>query len=143
MVDFTVVTAALGDEQVGAGINSNNTPSPAIKCDLTKIETCDFIRWCREHPTEVAEPLWFAMITNLAHLEGGPDLVHEISCLDKLRYAYQQTQRLIERVQNRSYSPVSCTTIRSSGFDCRKFGQCQAKAPMYLTDLFSIWNKIP
>ena len=123
--------------------SDNNTPSTGIKCDLAKIEACDFIRWCREHAAELAEPLWFDMITNLAHLEGGPELIHKISRLDTLRYEYQQTQRLIERVKSRSYGPASCMTIRSNGFDCRKLGQCGARAPMYLTDLFSIWNKIP
>jgi hypothetical protein len=87
---------------------------------------------------DVTEPQWFAMITNLAHLEGGPKLIHEISRLDMFRYDYQQTQRLIERVQGRGYSPANCKTIRNNGFYCVKFGQCQVKAPMYLTRLFSI-----
>jgi hypothetical protein len=112
-----------------------------IGCDLTKIESCEFIKWCRKHPMDVSEPQWFAMITNLAHLEGGPKLIHEISRLDMFRYDYQQTQRLIERVQGRGYSPANCKTIRNNGFYCAKFGQCQVKAPMYLTHLFSIWNK--
>lgn len=41
------------------------------------------------------------MITNLVYLEGGPELVHEISRLDMFRYDYQQTQRLIEQVQGK------------------------------------------
>ena len=111
------------------------------QCDLSKIESCEFIKWCRKKPMDVSEPQWFAMITNLAHLEGGPKLIHEISCLDMFRYDYQQTQRLIERVQGRGYSPANCKTIRNNGFYCAKFGQCQVRAPMYLTHLFSIWNK--
>jgi hypothetical protein len=109
-----------------------------VGCDLTKIESCEFIKWCRKKPMDVTEPQWFAMITNLAHLEGGPKLIHEISRLDMFRYDYQQTQRLIERVQGRGYSPANCKTIRNNGFYCVKFGQCQVKAPMYLTRLFSI-----
>lgn len=27
-----------------------------IGCDLTKIETCEFIKWCRKHPMDVSEP---------------------------------------------------------------------------------------
>jgi len=110
-----------------------------IECDLTKIEICEFIKWCRKHPRDVSEPLWFAMITNLAHLEGGPELIHEISRLDTFRYDYPQTQRLIERVQSRGYDPVYCNTIHNRGFHCAKFGRCQVRAPMYLTHLFSIW----
>ena len=106
-------------------------------CDLSKIESCEFIKWCRKKPMEVSEPQWFAMITNLAHLEGGPELIHEISSLDMFRYNHQQTQRLIERVQGRGYSPANCKTIRNNGFYCSKFGQCQVKAPMYLTHLSS------
>jgi len=106
--------------------------------DLTKIESCEFIKWCRKKPMDVSEPQWFAMITNLANLEGGPELIHEISRLDMFRYDHQQTQRLIERVQSRGYSPANCKTIRNNGFYCAKFGRCQVKAPMYLTHLFSI-----
>ncbi|MFC1793952.1 hypothetical protein ACFL3Q_10255, partial [Planctomycetota bacterium] len=112
-----------------------------IGCDLSKIESCEFIKWCRKKPMDVSEPQWFAMITNLANLEGGPKLIHEISRLDMFRYDYQQTQRLIERVQGREYSPANCKTIKNNGFYCAKFGQCQVKALMYLTHLFSIWTR--
>lgn len=112
-----------------------------IGCDLTNIESCEFIKWCRKKPMDVSEPQWFAMITNLANLEGGPKLIHEISSLDMFRYDHQQTQKLIERVQRRGYSPANCKTIRNNGFYCAKFGQCQVKAPMYLTHLFSIWTR--
>ena len=120
----------------------NNIPSGSIICDLSKIERCEFIQWCREHPMNVTEPLWFAMITNLANLEGGPELIHEISRLDMFRYDYQQTQRLIERIKKRGYSPANCTTIRNTGFCCPMFGQCYVKAPMYLTHLFQQPNGI-
>jgi len=112
-----------------------------ISYDLAKIESCEFIKWCRKHPMDVSEPQWFAMITILAQLEGGPKLIHEISRLDMFRYDYQQTQRLIERVQGRGYSPANCRTIINNSFYCPKFGQCQVKAPMYLTHLSSISNK--
>ena len=115
--------------------------SGVIKCDLSKIEKCEFIKWCRRCPMHLCEPQWFAMITNLAHLEGGPELVHEISQLDTVRYDYEQTQNLIKRVQNRGYSPTSCESLDELGFRCPKFGQCHARAPMYLTDLFTVWQR--
>ena len=127
--------------EITSPARENNTPSGTIKCDLSKIEKCEFVKWCRKYPMEVSEPQWFAMITNLAHLEGGPELIHEISRLDIFRYDYQQTQRLIERVQERGYSPTNCTTIKNNSFYCPKFGQCQVRAPMYLTHLFSIWKR--
>jgi hypothetical protein len=112
-----------------------------IKCDLIKMEACEFIKYCRHQSTLVLEPLWFAMITNLAHLEGGQEVAHEISRLDKCRYDHQQTQRLIERVLHSRYSAVSCETIKSLGFYCPKLGRCHARAPRYLTHLFSIWTR--
>lgn len=65
-----------------------------------------------------------------------PKDIPEISRLDMFRYDYQQTQRLIERVQDRWYGPTSCKTIRNQGFYCPKFGQCRVKAPTYLTALY-------
>jgi len=119
----------------------NNIQSGTIKCDLKKIEVCDFIKWCRKQPTEVSEPQWFAMINNLARLEGGPDLIHEISALDTLRYDYQQTQSLIQRVLSREYRPSSCENLKTTGFLCPNLGHCPAKAPMYLTTLYSKYTR--
>ena len=127
--------------EIAAPVRGTTALPDRIGCDLTKIESCEFIKWCRECPLDVSEPQWFAMITNLAHLEGGPELVHEISRLDMFRYDYRQTQRLIERVQKRGYSPTNCKTIRNNGFYCAKLGQCQVRAPVYLTHLLSVWNK--
>lgn len=124
--------------EISAPVSVTAARSDEIECDLTKIESCEFIKWSRKHPMDVSEPQWFAMITNLAHLEGGAELIHEISRLDMFRYDYEQTQRLIERVQNMGYSPTNCRTIRNNGFYCTKLGQCQVKAPLYLTHLFSI-----
>lgn len=119
---------------------SKELSAGSIRCDLNKIEGCEFIRWCRQKPTEVTEPLWFALITNMARLEGGPGLAHEISCLDPYRYDHQTTETLIQRVIEREYSPASCLTLKALGFHCRRLGRCHARAPMYLTDLFSIWK---
>jgi hypothetical protein len=127
--------------EIAAPVRETTVRPDNSRRDLTKIESCEFIKWCRKKPMDVSEPQWFAMITNLAHLDGGPRLIHEISSLDMFRYDHQQTQRLIERVQGRRYSPANCKTIRNNGFYCAKFGRCQVKAPMYLTHLFSIWTR--
>lgn len=115
--------------------------SETIKCDLAKIEHCEFIAWCRQKPAEVTEPLWFALLTNLARLEGGSILAHEISHLDPYRYDHQTTEALIQRIIRRGYGPTSCSALKTLGFHCRRLGQCHARAPMYLTDLFSIWKE--
>ena len=123
-------------------IQNNHEPfAREIKCDLQKIEKCDFIQWCRKYPDQVTEPLWFALATNLARLEGGPELFHVISSLDEHRYYYEPSQRLIERILKCEYGAVGCENIKSSGFCCQNLGNCQAKAPMFLTYLFSIWNR--
>ncbi|MFX0201580.1 MAG: hypothetical protein ACFFCW_36150 [Candidatus Hodarchaeota archaeon] len=130
---------------LNTGINcltrQGQSPSGKIRCDLSKIEKCEFMKWCRMSSREVSEPLWFAMITNLARLKGGQELTHEISRLDSFRYDYGQTQKLIERVMNRGYRPVSCAKISTLGFHCQKLGRCEVKAPMYLTHEFSIWKR--
>jgi len=120
----------------------NKITVPKIECDLRKIENCDFIKWCRKYALAVTEPQWFAMITNLARLEGGPSLIHEISALDMFRYNHKQTQRLIERVVANGYSPTSCKKLIKLGFHCRKLGQCSVKAPTDLTFIHHIQEMI-
>jgi hypothetical protein len=111
-----------------------------LRCDLKQLNQCEFLRWCRRRPLEVSEPQWFALLSNLAHLEGGIQLAHEISAQDMFRYDYANTQRVIQRVLCRGYKPVSCRTIMSPSmmrpgrgvFCCSRIGKCPARAPMYL-----------
>lgn len=118
----------------------------SVKCDLKKIEKCCFIQYCRKYPEQVTEPQWWGMITNLARLEGGPALIHEISRLDRGRYDYAQTERLIRRVLESGYRPVSCQTLISSAgacpqrgrFICPRMKWCPARAPIYMTSLKTI-----
>jgi len=112
--------------------HSSEIFTSGIKCDLKKIEKCDFIKWCREHALEVTEPQWFAMIINLARLEGGPELIQEISALDESRYEQEQTYRVIMRVLRQGYAPVSCDRLKELGFRCPRLGNCHARAPMYM-----------
>jgi len=112
-----------------------------LKCDLARIEACRFIHWCRRHASDVSEPSWFAMLTNLAWLEGGAPLAHEISALDPVRYDRDHTQRVIDRILREGYKPVQCRTIMDRAmirpgrgvFRCSRIGKCPVKAPMYMT----------
>lgn len=123
--------------------------SKGIRCNLSKLEKCEFIQWCRKYPEQVSEPLWFGLITNLAHLEGGSELIHEISALDKRRYDYSNTQRLIQRVIDTGYKPVVCRTLAgkvmtclsSRQFQCSQIKQCPAKAPMYMAILHTVYDR--
>ncbi|MCX5645301.1 MAG: hypothetical protein NTZ17_11580 [Phycisphaerae bacterium] len=125
-------------------------PVPAgLKCDLARIEECEFIQWCRRQAQEVGEPQWFALISNLAHLEGGIELIHAISALDGGRYDSADTQRVIERILREGYKPVSCRTITSpvmgrpgrGVFQCSRIGKCRARAPMYLATNHTIYTR--
>jgi hypothetical protein len=120
-----------------------------LRCDLKKIHRCEFIQWCRRRPLEVSEPLWFALLTNLARLHGGIQLAHEISALDRFRYDYAETQRVIERILGQGYMPVSCRTIMSPAmgrpgrgvFRCSRIQGCPAKAPMYLAATHTVYER--
>ena len=119
-----------------------------IKCNLDRIETCCFIHYCRQHPQKLTEPQWFGLITNLAHLEGGQSLIHEISRLDPQRYEYGKTQRVIKRVISSGYQPMSCQTLVNNtghchsreAFSCPRIGKCPSRAPMYMTSLEIVGN---
>jgi hypothetical protein len=121
----------------------------AIKCDLSKIEECAFINYCRHAPEKVSEPQWFGLITNLARLDGGPELIHQISALDRNRYDYSDTERMIHHVIGQDYKPVSCKTIASEAmmrpgrgrFRCSRINACPARAPMYLATLRTVYQR--
>lgn len=119
-----------------------------LRCDLNKIERCEFIQWCRRNPQAVSEPQWFGLITNLAPLRGGPARIHEISRLDPHRYDEATTQRVIERILHEGYHPVRCQTLVSPDlirpgrglFQCSQITQCPARAPMYLAVSHTIYT---
>jgi len=132
------------------GVVRTAEPVPAsLKCNLVRIEECEFIQWCRRHPEEVSEPQWVAAVTNLAPLEGGVPLIHEISALDPVRYDPANTQRLIDRVQRERYKPFSCRTIVSSAmtrpgrgvFRCSRIARCPARAPMYMAVNRTVYSR--
>jgi hypothetical protein len=43
---------------VEAPYTSSNSLSAAIRCDLHRLEQCEFIKWCRAYPQLVSEPAW-------------------------------------------------------------------------------------
>jgi len=137
------------DTEVGQPCNSVKPLPKGIRCNLGKLENCQFVQWCRDYPNLVSEPLWFGLITNLAHLEGGSELIHEISALDKCRYDYSNTQRLIQRAIDTGYKPVLCKTLVGEGmtylgrgkFQCSRISRCPAKAPMYMATLHTVYKR--
>ena len=131
-------------------INSSIRQIPrGIRCDLTKLEKCRFIQWCRRYPSLVSEPQWFGLIANLACLEGGIRLIHEISALDHTRYDAQTTEYVISRVLDAGYKPTACENLNcrvpnpsnKGGFCCALMDHCPARAPMYLATLHTIYER--
>jgi len=125
-----------------------STLPEAIKCDLTKLQCCEFIQWCRLFPEHVTEPQWFGMMTNLVPLQGGAELIHTISRLDQKRYDYGRTQRLIERILAQNYQPIGCSKlitpkVQSDGFcsnPCAGAIGCPQKPCMFLTACKTIYQ---
>lgn len=121
----------------------------SIKCNLQKLEECEFIQWCRKNSQFVSEPLWFGLITNLVYLKGGTDLIHKISLLDKQRYDCRDTEQIIRRVIEAGYNPILCKTLVGEAtispgrgrFNCSKIQKCPAKAPMYLATLYTVYKR--
>ncbi len=120
-----------------------------LRCNLSKIEKCEFVQWCRRRPQEVSEPVWFALISNLAYLQGGIDLVHEISALDIRRYDCANTERVIERVLREGYKPVRCAAITGPDmvrpgrgvFRCSQAARCPVRTPMYLAASRTVYTR--
>ncbi len=91
------------------------------------LEKCEFIKYCVENAAELPEPLWHAMITNLAPLKWGNDSVHQFS-KSYPKYNFDETERKIQRAIAES-KPHTCEYIRENlNFDCGK--NCHVKAPI-------------
>lgn len=91
------------------------------------LEKCEFIKYCVKNAAELPEPLWHAMITNLAPLKRGNDSVHEFS-KSYPKYSFEETERKIQRAIAEN-KPHTCEYIRENlNFDCGK--NCHVKAPI-------------
>ena len=96
-------------------------------CDL--VESCKFMRFCKESPEKVSEPLWFAMISNLICIRpGGYSMVHELS-KGYPGYSRIETDSKIHHAIDNS-SPHTCRYIKENGFDCGM--DCCVKSPAVL-----------
>jgi hypothetical protein len=98
--------------------------SPTEAVDLAL--RCDFINWCRDNPSKVPEPLWYAMISNVANIRpGGYSLCHDLS-KGYPGYSRQETDAKIHQAWDAS-GPHTCEHIKKNGFDCKK--ECGVKSP--------------
>ena len=63
--------------------------NPGLKVVMN---SCDFMRYCKDNAENLPEPYWYAMITNLADFVGGSNAIHELS-KPYPGYDYNKTQQ--------------------------------------------------
>jgi hypothetical protein len=98
--------------------------------DIEAILKCRFIEWCKQHPAEVSEPLWYAMLSNLVQIRpGGVTLCHEFS-KGHPGYRPKDTDNKILHALDSS-KPHSCEYINANGFDCKR--NCFTNSPVGLS----------
>ncbi len=137
--DFTYAledfTEALPEAPQARTSSSKNGAGDAAKPLLE----CEFIKHCKENPTEISEPLWFALISNLICVRpNGYSLCHELS-KGYPGYSRQETDEKIQHALD-GPGPHTCEFISANGFECSK--TCNVKSPAGL--LFNIegfWDK--
>jgi putative DNA primase/helicase len=108
-------------------IKKDGVKTKSINSNESKIiMRCDFIKFCRNNPEQVPEPLWYAMISNLISVRpGGVALCHTLS-KGHSKYTRKETDQKIIHALNSS-RPLSCSFIRENGFDCEK--SCHVISP--------------
>jgi hypothetical protein len=98
---------------------------------------CLFIHHCREESATLSEPLWHAAAANLALVDGGDELFHELS-RPHPGYTVIEADKKLNRARKKS-SPHTCETIGRLGFQCPNMndeGRCfhgGVRAPVALS----------
>lgn len=96
---------------------------------------CDFIQYCRDNASTLSEPLWYAMITNLAGFQGGKEAIHRLS-EGYTEYTPDETDKKIEHYFKSKTRPMTCKTIAEAGFECprKADGSCKCHSPAKRAD---------
>jgi hypothetical protein len=104
------------------------SPSTGDGCDVKKrsaILDCAFVKYCEADPSYVSEPLWYALLSNVARVAGGPSLCHQLSKYHP-KYTPEETNAKILQALDRS-GPHTCNWIRNNGYNCPR--ECPVKSP--------------
>lgn len=109
----------------------------------TMIQECGFLRHCRDNPQTLPEPLWYAMVSNMAVFEGGREAIHRFS-MGHPKYSGRETEYKIRRALNNT-RPHTCDYIRRMGFFCRNCSwqgiiKSPAGIPYKLKKGIAAWN---
>ncbi|HEC99063.1 MAG TPA: hypothetical protein ENN18_01580 [Proteobacteria bacterium] len=83
----------------------------------TLIRECGFLQHCRDNAETLSEPLWYAMISNMAVFEGGREAIHRFS-MGHPKYSGRETEYKIRRALNNT-RPHTCDYVKRMGFFCR------------------------
>lgn len=86
--------------------------TPSVEADTG----CQFLRHCREHPDDVSEPQWYAMLSIVGRLDDGREKVHAYS-KDHASYSPVETDRKLDQALEAS-GPRTCENIDNL------WGQC-------------------
>jgi hypothetical protein len=90
---------------------------------------CLFLQHCKEHPTELSEHDWYAMLTNLASFKGGRVRAHEYS-RPYPKYSERETDAKLDHFLQSDTAPIWCTTIAEKGWKCPNLGgKCGCNSP--------------
>jgi hypothetical protein len=94
---------------------------------------CAYLQHCRDDARNLAEPDWWAMVSNIARCQDGPKHVHELSS-PYLLYDYAETELKIGRALEGG-GPHLCATIEANNGD-KYCGTCpykgKVKSPIVL-----------
>jgi len=104
--------------------------SPEQKDEPTlkdEYDACEFFSHCRENAATLAEPLWYAMLSNLSRFENGEELAHQFS-QEYPDYNEKETNKKFNHAKKAS-GPITCQTIAKRGFECPSLKRCKANAP--------------
>lgn len=85
------------------------------------VSNCDFIKHCKTEADRLPEPLWHAMVVNLASFEGSDEVIHQISKPHK-DYTVEETQGKIDRAREalKEVGPHTCAKLATIGFPCQR-----------------------
>lgn len=110
------------------------------------VDRCHLVRKCAEpeNQNNVSEPLWRAMLSNLARLKGGRNFAHQAS-EHYDNYSEEETDEYLER-HFTEVGPLTCQHIREQGWEgCPRAGNCVAPngSPVLAPIQLRLWGQIP
>lgn len=95
---------------------------------LEKVVNSSFIQYCRKNATELSEPLWYAMITNLIPFKGGREEIHDLS-RPYPDYSEEETEAKIKHALEDAPGPHTVNYIEEHGFKPKGCKQAGVKSP--------------